>query len=90
MPADRPVFPTGDDACGREQTVVEPVQDVRRCGRCRAEHPVDPTLYFTSRDAWWLCTPCHEVLLGAARRRRWHAAADHHLARRTDVSVVTP
>jgi hypothetical protein len=37
----------------------------QQCSRCRGFFAVEER----DRDAWWLCPPCHEVLLGARTRR---------------------
>jgi hypothetical protein len=35
---------------------------MRQCGRCRAFFPFDNTT--SPGPKWWLCPPCHKVLLG--------------------------
>ncbi len=42
----------------------------RRCGRCRADVPADPTLFF--QTDWVLCSPCEAILLP----RRWPGQAE--------------
>lgn len=52
-----------------------PAPGMRRCGRCRADFPVDPTLVAHGQPDWWLCEPCAVALLGPEPPRvRWARA----------------
>jgi hypothetical protein len=66
MPDDDAIS-SGDEFVGSTVQVDE--QQPRQCSRCRAEFPVDPSLWFPQSHAWWLCPPCDEALLGATRRQ---------------------
>jgi hypothetical protein len=35
----------------------------RRCGRCRQEFPLDPDTDPLTVVDWWVCGPCHAILL---------------------------
>ena len=49
-----------------------PAAGLRRCGRCRADFPVDVTLLGNGQPDWWVCDPCRAALLGPdAPRARW-------------------
>ena len=52
--SDGPARPTEADA------TIAP----RRCGRCLAMFPGDPTLDPFALPEWWLCPPCRLALLG--------------------------
>jgi hypothetical protein len=42
-------------------TTIEPA--VRRCGRCREEFPIAPDADPSTAFDWWVCGPCHAILL---------------------------
>jgi len=40
----------------------------RRCGRCRADFPIDSDEFPAGLDEWWACPACDETLLPGRRR----------------------
>jgi len=42
----------------------------RQCGRCRLFFDGDPALPPDAKPEWWICPPCHEILLGSGSRGR--------------------
>jgi hypothetical protein len=58
----------------------------RRCSRCREEFPADPTLLFPQDNAWWLCPPCQQILLGAKRSSGRRASEAPEASTTTDVT----
>jgi len=38
-------------------------QPFRRCGRCREEFPLELGAEDRTASDWWLCVPCHAILL---------------------------
>ncbi len=40
----------------------------RRCGRCRAEFPVEPGLDVRSSHEWWACPECRIALFQRTTR----------------------
>jgi hypothetical protein len=57
------VTPPADTAV---DTGIEAGPDVapRRCSRCRATFPGVEERNAAGHVVWWLCSPCHEALLG--------------------------
>jgi hypothetical protein len=48
-------------------TTGDEALEFRQCGRCRGSFPADPTLHRNGLPEWWLCPPCHDVLLGSGQ-----------------------
>ncbi|HET9732622.1 MAG TPA: hypothetical protein VFP54_08100 [Acidimicrobiales bacterium] len=55
------------DLTGIEE-VAEPQAATRLCGRCRGIFPADPDRNPSAMEDWWLCGPCHEVLIGPSSK----------------------